>query len=171
MRDLPFPDDSFGSVASIHSIEHVPDAETVLREVRRVLEPGGVAVFQTPNRLTFGRPDEIIDPYHDVEYSAEDLRQLCAGVFEHVELHGMFASPRVQELLDEQARTLDRLLALDPLRLRRFVPRRVRQVLYDLLLTLFRRRADPRVAAVTVEDFELRDDGLDAAVDVLAVCR
>ena len=69
MRDLPFADASFGSVLSVQSIEHVPDPERVLAEVRRVLEPGGVAVFVTPNRLTFGRPDEIIDPYHYVEYS------------------------------------------------------------------------------------------------------
>ena len=35
-----------------------------------MLEPDGVAVFVTPNRLTFARPDEIIDPYHYVEYSS-----------------------------------------------------------------------------------------------------
>ena len=53
---------------SVHSIEHVPDPERVLAQVVRVLEPRGRAVFITPNRLTFGRPDEIIDPYHYLEY-------------------------------------------------------------------------------------------------------
>ena len=41
--------------SAVHSIEHVPDPERALAEVARVLEPGGVAVFVTPNRLTFAR--------------------------------------------------------------------------------------------------------------------
>ena len=70
MRTLPFAPDSFDSVVSIQSIEHVPDPERVLAEVVRVLRGEGRAIFVTPNRLTFGRPDEIIDPYHYVEYDA-----------------------------------------------------------------------------------------------------
>ena len=94
MRELPFGDRAFDSVLSVQSIEHVPDPERVLAEVRRVLRPGGVAVFVTPNRLTFGRPDEIIDPYHYVEYDAGQLRALCEPFFEQLELRGIFGSAR-----------------------------------------------------------------------------
>ena len=82
MRALPFADGAFASVLSVQSIEHVPDAGRVLAEVDRVLEPGGVAVFVTPNRLTFARPDEIIDPYHYVEYSPDELVELCRARFD-----------------------------------------------------------------------------------------
>jgi hypothetical protein len=66
---------------------------------------------------------------------------------------------------------LDALLAKDPLRLRRLVPRGARQRLYDWKLT--RERSDPMKGAgeITVEDFTLADDPLDAALDVVAVCR
>jgi SAM-dependent methyltransferase len=171
MRDLPFPDGSFDGLISVQSLEHVPDGERVVREARRVVRAGGVAVFQTPNRLTFARPDEIIDPYHYVEYDPSELRALCETAFAEVELHGMFGTPRYEALWAAQARTLDRVLALDPLRLRRFVPRGVRKLLYDLLLTLFRRRETPEEAAITVEDFRLGSEDLDAALDVVAVCR
>lgn len=170
MRRLPFPPSSFASVLAVQSIEHVPDPERVLREVVRVLEPGGAAVLVTPNRLTFARPDEIIDPYHYVEYDPAELEALCAPFFARVELHGIFGSPRYLALVDEQRRTLDRLLALDPLRLRRAVPRRLRQRLYDARLTRERAVADPRAAAITPADFELRAEGLDAALDLVAVC-
>ena len=43
MRSLPFPAGSFASVLSVQSIEHVPDPESVLAEVVRVLEPEGRA--------------------------------------------------------------------------------------------------------------------------------
>lgn len=171
MRALPFASGSFGSVVAVHSIEHVAEADRVLSEVRRVLEPNGVAVFVTPNRLTFGRPEEIIDPYHHVEYDAEQIAELCAPHFAEVEVHGLFGSERYLELFDDERRRLDRLLRIDPLRLRRAVPRRLAQRLYDLMLTRARSRPDPRAAAIGVDDFELRDDRLASCLDVVAVCR
>ena len=160
MRDLPFPDGSFDSVLSVQSIEHVPDPERILAEARRVLRPGGVAVFVTPNRLTFGRPDEIIDPYHYVEYSADELERLCSAWFGEVEVRGLFGSERYLELIAEQDAKLDRLLRRDRLRLRRLVPRRARQRLYDRTLSRERAGEEPRAAAITPGDFELRDSGL-----------
>lgn len=171
MRALPFADGTFVGLISVQSLEHVAEGERVVREARRVLEPGGVAVFHTPNRLTFARPDEIIDPYHYVEYDPAQLRALCETAFEHVEIHGVFGSERYQALWDAQLRTLGRVLALDPLRVRRLVPRRVRMFLYDLLLTLFRRRETPEEAAISVDDFRLGSGDLDASLDVVAVCR
>jgi SAM-dependent methyltransferase len=171
MRELPIGDGEFPSVLSSHSIEHVPDPERVLAEVARVLEPGGTAIFLTPNRLTFGKPDEIIDPYHYVEYDPEQFRALCAPWFETVEIHGIFGSPRHLELVAEEHEKLDALLRKDPLRLRRLVPQRLRQRLYDWKLSRERlQEVDPRALAITVEDFDLRSEGLEAALDLVAVC-
>lgn len=171
MRELPFSPASFESVLSVQSIEHVPDPERVVAEVDRVLEPGGTAVFVTPNRLTFARPDEIIDPYHYVEYDADQLRALCAPRFADVELWGLYGSERYLELLTDQAVRLDALLRKDPLRLRRLIPRRLRQLLYDRRLTNERRAVDPRAEAIEVADFRLERGPLEEALDVVAVCR
>jgi SAM-dependent methyltransferase len=170
MRAVPFADGSFMSVLSVQALEHVPDPERILSEAARLLEPDGVAVFVTPNRLTLGRPDEIIDPYHHVEFAADELRALCQRWFANVTVRGLFGSARYMELFDEERRTLDRLLGLDPLRLRRFVPNPARRRLYDVLLRRHRRADDPRALAITPEDFHLREDGLDAALDLVAVC-
>jgi len=171
MRELPFDDGEFASVLSVQSLEHVPDPERVLAEVVRVLDPGGVAVFVTPNRLTLGRPDEIIDPYHHVEFDAGELEELCGRHFKEVEIRGLFGSERYMELFDEERATLGRLLARDPLRLRRLVPNRAKRRLYDAMLRRHRRDTDPRAAAIEPADFELRDRNLAEALDVCAVCR
>jgi SAM-dependent methyltransferase len=170
MRAIPFDAGSFASVLSVQSLEHVPDPERVLAEAARVLERDGVAVFVTPNRLTLGRPDEIIDPYHYVEFDAAELRALCERRFATVTVRGLFGSPRYMELFDEERRTLDRMLGLDPLRLRRIVPNAARRWLYDALLRRNRRTEDPRALAITPDDFHLREDGLEAALDLVAVC-
>jgi SAM-dependent methyltransferase len=171
MRAVPFADGSFASVLAAHSLEHVPDPERVLAEAARVLEPGGVAVFLTPNRLTFGRPDEIIDPFHHIEFDPAQLRAICARTFGSVEIRGVFGSSRYMELFDAERAKLDRLLGLDPLRVRRLVPNRVHRYLYDLLLRRYRREDDPRSAAITTADFFLRDRDLEAALDLCAICR
>jgi SAM-dependent methyltransferase len=170
MRRLPLPDGSFDSVLAVQSIEHVPDPERALSEAARVLRRGGAAVFVTPNRLTFARPDEIIDPYHYIEYDESSLGALCQGAFEEVSIYGLFGSGRYLELVDEQRRKLDALLAKDPLRLRRLIPRRARQLLYDRRLTRERADADPRAGAITVDDFELRPPPVDESLDLVAVC-
>ena len=161
---------SFASVISVQSIEHVPDPELVVAEAARVLDPAGRAVFVTPNRLTFGPPGEIIDPYHYIEFDATELRALCGGSFGRVEVLGMHGSDRYNALVDAERRALERMLALDPLRLRRMVPRRARQRLYDWRLR--RERNTPRPGALEIgpEDFTLSAERLEEALDLFAVC-
>jgi SAM-dependent methyltransferase len=171
MRSLPFPDDSFDGAIAVHSIEHVPDPERALAEIGRVVKGGGTAVLVTPNRLTFARADEIIDPYHYVEYDARQLEALCRRRFGRVELAGISGSPRYRELVAREHEKLDALLRTDPLRLRRLLPRRLRQRLYDRRLRRERSGADPAAAAISVEDFSLTSGNLDQCLDLVAICR
>lgn len=50
--ELPFADGAFDVVLSFDVFEHIPDSDAHLREVRRVLRPGGVYLLQTPNKWT-----------------------------------------------------------------------------------------------------------------------
>jgi SAM-dependent methyltransferase len=49
---LPFADATFDVVVSFDVFEHIPDTDAHLREVRRVLKPGGAYLIQTPNKWT-----------------------------------------------------------------------------------------------------------------------
>ena len=46
MRSLPFPDDSFDLVTSMFAFHHLPDPRTALKEMLRVVRPGGAVIVQ-----------------------------------------------------------------------------------------------------------------------------
>ncbi|MDR1112000.1 MAG: class I SAM-dependent methyltransferase [Deltaproteobacteria bacterium] len=48
---LPYPDQSFDLVTSTEVIEHLENPRLFLREIARVLRPGGHAILSTPNVL------------------------------------------------------------------------------------------------------------------------
>ncbi len=49
---LPFRDGEFDWVLFVEGIEHIPDRQRTLKEVRRVLKPGGTLLVTTPNLLS-----------------------------------------------------------------------------------------------------------------------
>jgi SAM-dependent methyltransferase len=46
---LPFADSSFDGVIAKDVLEHVPDPGAVVREIRRVLAPGGIVFASSPD--------------------------------------------------------------------------------------------------------------------------
>jgi len=50
-QPLPYSDNRFALVTCIETIEHLENYRETIREIFRVLQPGGVAVFSTPNIL------------------------------------------------------------------------------------------------------------------------
>ena len=50
VRDLPFRDRSFDVIYSMGTIEHFDETERAVREIARVLKPGGRAIIGVPNR-------------------------------------------------------------------------------------------------------------------------
>lgn len=55
---LPFPDNCFDRVVSREVIEHVDGQETMVREIARVLKPGGLAVVTTENERSLAPPND-----------------------------------------------------------------------------------------------------------------
>lgn len=48
-RHLPFPDGHFASAGALNVLEHVDEPEAFVRELVRVVEPGGRVVISSPN--------------------------------------------------------------------------------------------------------------------------
>jgi SAM-dependent methyltransferase len=83
IQHMPFADNSFDVVLCNHVLEHVPNDRQALKEIHRVLVPGGYAVLQVPF-------------YHPVpEYTIEDFtivkaadREKYFGQADHLRRYG-----------------------------------------------------------------------------------
>jgi SAM-dependent methyltransferase len=82
VADLPFEDASFDLVVCFETIEHVEDAEGVLGELARVLDPDGVLLISTPNTHEYLVDNE----FHTREFTHEEFVGLLAGRFPRVRL-------------------------------------------------------------------------------------
>jgi 2-polyprenyl-3-methyl-5-hydroxy-6-metoxy-1,4-benzoquinol methylase len=84
----PFEDSYFDAVVSVEVIEHLDDSTAFLKEIHRLLKPGGVFVCTTPSRQKGQAADQVNDPYHVKEYIAEELRQEISSIFGNSEVWG-----------------------------------------------------------------------------------
>lgn len=91
---LPFADGAFDRVICSEVLEHIPDYESALKEITRVLAPGGTLAVSVPR---YG-PERVCwalsDAYHEVEgghvriFRASSLRRAIeARGFEHTGRH------------------------------------------------------------------------------------
>ncbi len=54
-ESLPYADGSFTAIVCLDVLEHVSDLQATIKEIARVLAPGGVFVFDTINRTLLAR--------------------------------------------------------------------------------------------------------------------
>jgi len=81
IRHVPIDDDWFDAVTSFETIEHIPDPEPFLREVVRLLKPGGTFIVSTP----LGGPAG--NPYHVSYYQRGTFGPILERFFESMEMH------------------------------------------------------------------------------------
>jgi SAM-dependent methyltransferase len=91
LTDVPHPDDSFDAILCSHVLEHVPDDRRAMRELRRILRPGGWAIVQVP--IDYTRAGTHEDPAIE---SPED-REREYWQSDHLRLYGNDFPDRLRE--------------------------------------------------------------------------
>ena len=80
VESLPLQNAQFDVVVSFETIEHVPDYQRFLAEVKRVLRQDGLFIVSTPNRGIYVEGN----PFHTKEFTFAEFEQALAGYFRYV---------------------------------------------------------------------------------------
>ena len=132
---IGFENCSFDAVVSFQVIEHIDDDIACVREVARVLRPGGKFVVSTPNApMSLTR-----NPWHVREYNADELRNLLECHFSKVEAYGVIGNEKIMEYYRKNRQSVRKITRFDILDLQYRLPRKLLQIPYDLLNRLNRR--------------------------------
>jgi O-antigen biosynthesis protein len=81
VRELPFEDATFELVVSFETIEHVPNAERALVELKRVTAEDGLLLVSTPNKHQYLVENE----FHEREFFHEEFLALLHERFDRVQ--------------------------------------------------------------------------------------
>jgi SAM-dependent methyltransferase len=82
IRSMTFADGSFDGVICNHVLEHVPEDQQAMREIHRVLSPGGWAILQVPMDPKRAVTDE------DPTITDRAVRAVRFGQADHVRVYG-----------------------------------------------------------------------------------
>jgi SAM-dependent methyltransferase len=172
-KKLSFADSSFDLIVSFQVIEHIVAHESYLEEIKRVLAPGGIVVFTTPNRLIRLYPGmKPWNEFHVTEYDSEELKNLLNNFFDKVEVLGLFTKdPLYTTELNRVGQIRERA---------RIKQNTDMNTLYKNILLLamnlkasLLKRLKPQEdfqKKYTTEDLYYLHDNLDNALDLMAIC-
>jgi len=90
---LAFKDDSFDIATSFQVIEHISDVHKFLRELKRVVKPGGLIFISTPNVADKAKNGSN-NRFHVNEMNYFDLNELLSTEFNSFEIEGQNYSSR-----------------------------------------------------------------------------
>lgn len=161
-------DDQYDVVISFQVIEHIKDDKAYLKEIHRVLKPGGRAIITTPNiKKTLSR-----NPWHMREYTAEQLTTLAKSIFQKVEMKGVSGNDKVMEYYEMNKKSVHKIMRFDIFNLQYLLPAAILKIPYDLLNRMNRNKLqdgnDSLVQQITQEDYLLNDNG-DESLDLFCV--
>lgn len=130
------PDNEYDCVVSFQVIEHITKDEAFVKEIHRVLKPGGLFLCTTPNiKMSLAR-----NPWHIREYTVKQLDELLLKCFSSVDKNGVFAGPKAHEYYLKNKASVDRIMRFDIFKLQHRLPRKMLQIPYDLLNRMNRKK-------------------------------
>jgi SAM-dependent methyltransferase len=97
ITDIHYPDNSFDVIYCSHVLEHVTDDRKAMRELARVLKPGGWALIAVPFFFAPGKTVFRDRTFEDPKVTTPAEREGVYGQNDHVRAYGLDFPDRLRE--------------------------------------------------------------------------
>jgi len=114
--------------------ESFPPLDGTLKEIWRVLKPGGKAIITTPNK----KKSLTRNPWHIREYTAGELKALADPIFDEVELFGITGNDKVWQYYELNKKSVENIIRFDIFDLQNRLPASLLKIPYEILNRLNR---------------------------------
>jgi 2-polyprenyl-3-methyl-5-hydroxy-6-metoxy-1,4-benzoquinol methylase len=163
-------DNSFDTIISFQVIEHIENDELFLKEIYRVLKPGGLAMLTTPNRkMSLTR-----NPWHIREYLPEELEALAAKIFPRVEMKGISGNAKIMAYYEQNKKAVEKITRFDVFNLQYRLPASILRIPYEFLNRWNRNKLQDTnnslVSDINHEDYILAEE-MTETLDLLLLAR
>jgi 2-polyprenyl-3-methyl-5-hydroxy-6-metoxy-1,4-benzoquinol methylase len=163
-------DNAYDVVVSFQVIEHIKNDALFLKEIQRVLKPGGTALLTTPNRkMSLSR-----NPWHIREYLPQELKTLAQKIFNQVDMKGITGNQKVMDYYEQNKKSVERFTRWDVLNLQHKLPASILRVPYEILNRWNRNKLQSTdnqlVKNIKHEDYIVVNDATDA-LDLLLIVK
>ncbi len=154
---FPFKDHSFHTIVTFQVIEHIKDDEGFIKEIHRVLKPGGKALITTPNiKMSLSR-----NPWHEREYTGDQLKELCKKYFDEVEMKGVTGNEKVLAYHERNRISVNKIMKYDVFNLQYKLPAHLLRIPYEFMNRRNRNKLNDAnnelVKSISYKDFILEN--------------
>ena len=154
-------DNSFDFAISFQVIEHIKKDHDFIKEIHRVLKPGGKFIVTTPNKtMSISR-----NPWHIREYKIEELTSMLGKYYSSVDSKGVFGNETVMKYYEQNKTSVNKTMRFDIFNFQWWGPRWMLQVPYDYLNRRNRNKLTDAGAHIQLEDYFI-DDAKEGCFDL-----
>lgn len=167
---VPLETESMDVVTAFQFIEHISNPVDFIRDVYRVLKPGGVFLCTTVN----AKKSLARNPFHVFEYDFAWMESDFRKVFNNVEMLGLQGNDKVNQYYRENGKWVRSILKWDILGLHKIVPASWVTLPYNFLTSMMRKQLmekNQETLEIDTKDFFITKENLDNTWDIFVVAR
>ncbi|MBF8250052.1 MAG: Methyltranfer dom protein [Candidatus Levybacteria bacterium] len=165
-------EDKFDVILALQVLEHVKQPRIFLKKITSLMKKNGLLLITTPNKDTQSYNE---NPYHYKEYSFAELSQILLRHFEYVQLYGLSGDSKVKNFEKIRRTHVLNILSVDRFKLRRFIPRNIKQLSFDLISyfnrILYQQENNNLNKEILENNYKIVRGNKINAIDIIAVCK
>jgi len=165
---VAFEDNSIDVVTAFQFIEHIEKRKEFIKDVLRVLRPGGAFLITTPN----AKKSLARNPFHVHEYTFEEMIKELKLLDAKFEVKGLQGDQKVNKYYEENSKWVRGILKFDVLGLHKKLPAEWLTAPYNWITSIMRKNLMGKVddtLDITTGNFFLQNQNLDNTWDIYAI--